>query len=573
MCRYTSWLVLENEEAYKRHHIERKRREQQATRQDAPVDKGPLKKAKLKDGESVSDFLKDFKEGGEGEVTKGSGMPGTIGEADKKEEKMMVMSPKPSIAKPDAAPMAEMEYADEVSSTGVMAPMERKKIASKARRSKPKPVPKTPRISFAEQIKQMDRSIESSPRSPYHRVQLVALLVGRGKTDQAREKVDGWLQEFRLNPDDLVSLVAPALERLPDDKWSRNKRVELFRLALEARPDSPELLTYLVDALVRAGRKKEAFDLLEKERLAAKTDNQRLLALIPGYGKVVSLPRAKKALLEISGMLVKNRPMDSQLRRVHLEQLKVAGLQEEALRAIVDWRRYAPNFPELVIEHVRMLQKQSKIGESERVLSELVEFNPHDFDARTAYARALTGEGGYIRKARTTQACEQYTLAVQLNPSKRDTFRTMMSMRRSHPKAAKAIYKCITEGVSRLPVIRDVSMVMIWEDPSVDVDLHVLEPGGEDVYYQHMESAQGGHLYYDVTDGYGPEIYVLGSGKPGTYRLSVVYYSGSTRTVRGKLIVLRHAGGPEETRKVYKFTLPRSNSDKKIPVGTFKISR
>jgi len=43
--------------------------------------------------------------------------------------------------------------------------------------------------------------------------------------------------------------------------------------------------------------------------------------------------------------------------------------------------------------------------------------------------------------------------------------------------------------------------------------------------------------------------------------------------VRGKMIVMRHAGGPEEVRKTYRFTLRGADSDKKIDVGSFKLSR
>ena len=58
----------------------------------------------------------------------------------------------------------------------------------------------------------------------------------------------------------------------------------------------------------------------------------------------------------------------------------------------------------------------------------------------------------------------------------------------------------------------------------------------------------------------------------GTYRLEVVYYSGS-RPVRGKFILMRNAGGPEETRKEIPFSLKSANSDKRVPVTVFKISR
>jgi tetratricopeptide (TPR) repeat protein len=564
MCRYTSWLVLENDQAYKQHRIKRTQHEQQATT-EAAAKNVPLKKAKLAKGQSVSDFLQNFKDdkpAAEPAMT-GAASGGEEDEAEKKE-----IAPRMERKRSRRAPSPAMKVADMEAPAGPSSPKPMTKSRSKTKKpaARPRPVP------FEQLLAQAERDVAAVPDEPYRRENLVSLAVGHGKIDVARKHIEVWTKKFSSDPDKLVRLVLPALDRLPQDDWSLRRRLEIYRLALDARPSDGQLLSGMVDALVRSGKKREAFDLLEKRRKIARKDQDMLLALIPAYGKLSSMPQARKALLKISGALIDSRPLDIELRRTYVDQLKAAGMKDAALAAIADWRRYAPDFPSLIIEQVELLRKSLKLAQAERVLSELVEFSPHSYEARTAYAAKLAEQRAFARAGQPEQACAQYTRAVQLNPSKRETFRTMMALRRSHPKAAKKIGRCIVDGVSRLPVIRDVSIVMLWDDPSADIDMHVVEPGGEEVWYQHLESKQGGHLYYDVTDGFGPEIYVLGSGKRGTYRLSVVYYSGSAKIVRGKFIVMRHAGGPEETRKVYPFKLEGANSSKKIPVGVFKIS-
>lgn len=220
--------------------------------------------------------------------------------------------------------------------------------------------------------------------------------------------------------------------------------------------------------------------------------------------------------------------------------------------------------------NVSMIQEiadlHMQLGQPEkarRVLSEIVEFSPHDYNARTQY-------GGILAKRKELlAACEQYAISVQLDPKQRDTFRSMIALRRMKDGEgiADKLRDCVVDGVSKLPVKRSLSLVLTWEDPSADVDLHIHENNGQDhVWYRERESANGGLLYYDITDGYGPEIYVLGSGPVGEYSLGLVYYSGSTQNIKAQLTVLRDAGSVNETRKTYDVLLPRSDSETEYSV-------
>ena len=50
----------------------------------------------------------------------------------------------------------------------------------------------------------------------------------------------------------------------------------------------------------------------------------------------------------------------------------------------------------------------------------------------------------------------------------------------------------------------DVKVTMSWNNLS-DVDLHVIDPYGERIYYHHKSSQSGGILDFDNRYGYGPE--------------------------------------------------------------------
>jgi hypothetical protein len=87
--------------------------------------------------------------------------------------------------------------------------------------------------------------------------------------------------------------------------------------------------------------------------------------------------------------------------------------------------------------------------------------------------------------------------------------------------------------------VGDPQFTLIWNTDGVDLDLHVIEPGGKEIYWEEPKGNKGGELDVDNTKGYGPEnIYwlvdpdvageekVKGLGPPGVYKWFVVYWGG-----------------------------------------------
>ena len=73
-------------------------------------------------------------------------------------------------------------------------------------------------------------------------------------------------------------------------------------------------------------------------------------------------------------------------------------------------------------------------------------------------------------------------------------------------------------------------VVLAWDTDGTDLDLHVVSPDGEHVFYGGRISKNGGALDVDVTTGYGPEIYANPTPPPGIYHVYVNYYgSGPDR--------------------------------------------
>jgi Ca-activated chloride channel family protein len=85
---------------------------------------------------------------------------------------------------------------------------------------------------------------------------------------------------------------------------------------------------------------------------------------------------------------------------------------------------------------------------------------------------------------------------------------------------------------------------LMWDSNYSYVDIHVVEPSGEEVTWDHERSAHGGSLSGWLTEGFGPEIYVSRGGLRGTYRIDVQYFSSDesevSRETLAHLVVLTH---------------------------------
>lgn len=77
----------------------------------------------------------------------------------------------------------------------------------------------------------------------------------------------------------------------------------------------------------------------------------------------------------------------------------------------------------------------------------------------------------------------------------------------------------------------------MWDSNFTDVDLHVIEPDGEEVFYGHMKSKHDGALDSDVQNGYGPETYAIPHLQQGPYRIVLHYYAGDTTQIDNETLV------------------------------------
>ena len=99
----------------------------------------------------------------------------------------------------------------------------------------------------------------------------------------------------------------------------------------------------------------------------------------------------------------------------------------------------------------------------------------------------------------------------------------------------------------------DVRVVIEWNTEETDLDLWVDEPNGERADYSNDETRIGGRISNDMTDGYGPEEYLLRRAPAGTFTVRANAYSpdeinpnGASRITARLIRDFGHPGEREE---------------------------
>ena len=81
-------------------------------------------------------------------------------------------------------------------------------------------------------------------------------------------------------------------------------------------------------------------------------------------------------------------------------------------------------------------------------------------------------------------------------------------------------------------------VTMGWDQDNVDLDLHVIEPNGEEAYYGHKLTLTGGLMSRDFTQGYGPESYIVKRAARGTYRFKTNYFASHMPQLTGPTVAI-----------------------------------
>ena len=129
----------------------------------------------------------------------------------------------------------------------------------------------------------------------------------------------------------------------------------------------------------------------------------------------------------------------------------------------------------------------------------------------------------------------------------------------THPRVQK---RAEEDGV-KLDRADALRVTLAWETDANDVDLHVVDPSGEECFYSHKQNASGLELYSDQTQGLGPEVIRCAKALPGVYHVGVNYFAAGPMGVsRGVVVVYQpDKDGNVEQPVIVPFCLVEGGAD------------
>ncbi len=126
--------------------------------------------------------------------------------------------------------------------------------------------------------------------------------------------------------------------------------------------------------------------------------------------------------------------------------------------------------------------------------------------------------------------------------------------------------------VKAMPV--DVRIVIAWSSDNSDVDLWVTDPKNEKCMYSNTQTSTGGRISNDVTQGYGPEEYLVKKAPDGKYLVEINFFGDRRQTLGGPVTVkaelFTHFGQPNQKREIINCRLTGNKEVIKIGSLTMK---
>ena len=360
--------------------------------------------------------------------------------------------------------------------------------------------------------------------------------VRRERSDVARESKDETQRPARPAP-----TAAPA----PSVLAGRNGlALDAAKTSVAGRDVATTISIALTPAANASGAIKRLQSARPEEWLAIYFDERRANANNVGFfldAAEFFLVKGRPALgLRVLSNLAEMDLQNRQVLRLLAYRLQQAGQTALAVPIFERVLELAPNEPQ---SHRDLGLALADAGQPQRAVEQLYAVATGRWDARFPDIDliALTEMNAVVAKARRDQ--------VAIDVSTID------------PRLAR-----------NLPL--DVRVVLAWDADNTDVDLHVIDPNGEEVFYGHAASRQGGAITRDATGGYGPEEFALKVAKPGRYRVEANFFGHRQQvlTTGTGLMLWLSSGFGTPTQQDRRTTIRvKSERGERVVVGEFEV--
>jgi len=119
----------------------------------------------------------------------------------------------------------------------------------------------------------------------------------------------------------------------------------------------------------------------------------------------------------------------------------------------------------------------------------------------------------------------------------------------------------------------DIRVVLSWDTDNCDMDLWVTDPTDEKCFFDNKLTYLGGKISKDVTQGYGPEEFMLKKAPKGSYKIEADYFGTLSQKqlmpVTLRITFYTHFGTDKEQKQ--ETTVRVTNEKEVIEVGSFEF--
>ena len=119
----------------------------------------------------------------------------------------------------------------------------------------------------------------------------------------------------------------------------------------------------------------------------------------------------------------------------------------------------------------------------------------------------------------------------------------------------------------------DIRVVLSWDTDNCDMDLWVTDPTDEKCFFDNKLTYLGGKISKDVTQGYGPEEFMLKKAPKGSYKIETDYFGTLSQKqlmpVTLRITFYTHFGTDKEQKQ--ETTVRVTNEKDVIEVGSFEF--
>lgn len=121
----------------------------------------------------------------------------------------------------------------------------------------------------------------------------------------------------------------------------------------------------------------------------------------------------------------------------------------------------------------------------------------------------------------------------------------------------------------------DVRVVLDWTADNSDIDLHFVDPYGEEGFYGNKLTRIGSRLSGDITQGFGPEEFALKEAVKGKYTAKVKYFGDSRQNLAGPITlrVIMYTNYGKKNEKMEEIMIRLKDKKEMFEIGELFFSK